>query len=537
MHKGIDMSSSPSKDVTRRGKVFYFRARVPAEFVTAFGRAMVSISLQTDDPVEARLRAAIHRRDLDLALKALGQEQRVVSPGYSGPLLHLTDADVEHICKSYRAFKLAGDELERVAGKHSNNVELEADIYAEGVKALRQAFARGDLQDVYKNLGDYLRTNGPRVLPNTPQYEKLARAFQVAEIEVYEAILQRRRGNAIDIPLGPQVGEETFETVFARWKGRKAKRNLKTVEAFQGAYALLRLHCTAMSPAMVTKADAVHLRDVLIAEDEKSRTTIAKIFSFLRAIFQCSVNDEKLKSNPFDKVDVEIDEKAKVTKSRVPFSKDELSKIFSGAVYCPGFVPRKGLGQSCYWLPLVSLFTGARLEEIGQMHSEDLQFDRELGVHFMAVFEEGQREVKNPSSIRNIVLHPELVKLGFVDFVQASKAGRLFPTLRPDKYGILTTTYSTWFGRYMDSLGLTNRQLVFHSFRHTFNEICKKKVTLIPAEVREAMLGHISPDEIRATYGDAQYPLEPQIEALKHIDYGIDLSHLYPKPKEEILAE
>jgi integrase len=522
------MASSAS-NLTLRGGVYYFRARVPAQYISAFGRAMVSISLQTNEKVEARLRAAVHRRDFDLALKALGQEQREVSSGYSGPLLHLTDADVDHICKSYRAFKLAGDELERVAGRHSDNIELEAEIYADGVKDLRQAFARGDLQSVYKNLGDYLRANGPRVLPNTPQYEKLARAFQVAEIEVYEAILQRRLGNAVDIPLTTSLGEETFETVFARWKKAKPGRNLKTVEAFEGAYALMRLHCTAISPAMLTKADAVHLRDVLIAEKGKSLTTITKIFTFLRAIFECSVSDEKLTVNPFNKVKVPVDEKAKVSKSRMPFRKTELELIFSSEVYQPGFVPRKGLGQACYWVPLISCLSGARLEEICQMHTEDVCFDSETGTHYLRIWDEGTREVKNANSIRNVAVHPELIKLGLLQFVDATKAGRLFPTLRPDKYGILSTTFSTWFGRYLDDLGLTNPQLVFHSFRHSFVQVCKRKITLIPEEVRKAMIGHLSPKKIEAVYGTPQYPLEPQIEVMRHIDFGIDLSHLYPK--------
>jgi integrase len=525
-----------SSNLTRRNGVYYFKARVPAEYISAYGRPVVSLSLQTKDLVEARLRAAVHRRDLDLALQSLGQEQRVVSSGYSGPLLHLTDADVEQICREFRAHKLSNDEVDRVAGRHSSNIELEVEIYADGVRGLRQSFAKGELQDVYKTMGRYLREHGPRVLPATPQYEKLARAFQVAEIEVYEAIMQRRLGNAVDIPLASPGGEETYETVFARWKRSKKERNAKTVESFEGAYALMRLHCTAISPAMLTKSDAVHLRDVLMAENEKSLTTIAKIFSFLRAIFQRSVEDEKLAVNPFDKVKVPVDEKAKVTKSRIPFTRTELEKIFSGEVYQPGFTPRKGLGQACYWVPLIALHSGARLEEVCQMHTNDVRWDPETKVHYIAIHEEGMREVKTASSIRNVPVHPELVKLGLLQFVESTKAGRLFPTLRPDKYGILSTTFSTWFGRYMNAIELTNPQLVFHSFRHTFVQVCKKRIMRIPEEVREAMIGHLSPDEISAVYGTAQYPLEPQIEAMQHVDFGIDLSHLYPKKKEELKA-
>ena len=525
------MSFSAS-NLTRRNGVYYFRARVPAEYISAFGRSMVSISLQTSDEVEARLRAGVHRRDLDLALKALGQEKREVSAGYTGPLLHLTDADIEHICKCYRASKLAQDELERIAGFTEDSFQLDIDIMTDGVGVLRQAFARGDLKDAYVSLRMYLQKHGPRVLPGTPLYERLVRAFQVAEIEVSEAILQRRLGKSVAIPLAP-TGGETYETVFARWKARKEKPNLKTVASFKHAYAVMREICTAISPSMLTKADGIHFRDTLIERGKVSRATIVKMLGFLRAIFECSVDDDKLRINPFKKVEVQIDEVLRVQKSRLPFPLKHLRTIFSSRLYQPGYTPPPGLGKACHWLPPLSLLSGARLEELAQMHAEDVCFDSTLDVWYLAIHAEGKRQVKNASSIRNVPVHAELVKLGFLDFVASVKTGRLFPALTPDTYGKLGTVFSTWFGRYLDELQIISPQLVYHSFRHNFLQICKQQASLIPPEVREATVGHLSPKSIAATYGEPMYPLRPMAEAMKHVVYDIDFSLLYPtKPKK-----
>lgn len=521
------MSSAANRDLTKREGVYYFKARIPAPYVEEYGRKIVSISLKTRDVVEARLRAGAHRRDLDLALKALGREQREISLGYTGPALNLTDADLEHICRAYRAFKLSQDELERIAGRHGEHSELEVDIYEDGVRKLRQAYARGDLHEVYQNLKEYLRVHGPRVLFGTPPFEKLARAFQLAEIEVYEAILQRRKGHAVDIPLSPTNGE-TYASVYKRWKMRKDDRPLKTIRAFEEAFETLRLHCTAISPDMLTKSDGINLRDKLIAAGVRSRATISKLIGFLHAAFECSVQDGTLALNPFKGIVVEQDKKAKRQKSRLPLPEEELDTLLKSRLFQPDFVPRKGLGISCVWAPLISLHIGARLEEICQLYAEDFRFDKKLSIWYVLIHEEGQRQVKNDNSIRQVPVHPELMRLGLVELAKKVKSGRLFPTLKPDKFEKLGTVFSTWFGRYLDELKIVSPQLVFHSLRHNFIQQCKQKATLIPTEVREAIVGHLSPSDIENQYGTPWYPLEPQIEAMKHIDFGIDFSRLYP---------
>jgi len=73
-------------------------------------------------------------------------------------------------------------------------------------------------------------------------------------------------------------------------------------------------------------------------------------------------------------------------------------------------------------------------------------------------------------SRRVIPVHPELVRLGFVDFVEQARrergrVARLFPLLNPGPRGGFGEGWSKWFGRYIRSLGITNKHRVFHSFR------------------------------------------------------------------------
>lgn len=52
---------------------------------------------------------------------------------------------------------------------------------------------------------------------------------------------------------------------------------------------------------------------------------------------------------------------------REPFTASDLSMIFESGVFRRGERPKGGRGEAAFWLPLVALFTGARLSELGQL--------------------------------------------------------------------------------------------------------------------------------------------------------------------------
>ena len=513
-----------SSNVTPRGDVYYFRMRVPAHLIEAYGRPMVSVSLHTSDKNTARLRARKRRAELDIVFAELEAKSGRPDEEYCGSVLHLTDDDINRICERYRVKMLTSDELTRIGGIKPAERELDIDIFEAGLQNIRDAYALGDLTDVYSVMREFLRSIKLKIPESSPVYERLARRFQQAYLESCEAILQRRRGVIVDIPIVAS-DKMTIGDVFKCWLRQKKNRNAKTVAAFQTTFELFKTLTTAPTARLVKKSDAVTFRNVLMERDEISSVTVAKHLSFLRAAFNCAMNDGLIEGNPFDGVKVVEDEQESKEKARIPFDPSELQTIFSGAVYQAEYKPRPSLGAACYWLPLLSLFQGARLEEIAQLRRDSLKKDPEHG-WYMSIQTEGKKRVKNASSWRNVPIHPRLIEIGFIDYVESQKT-QLFPALRPDKYGKLSTSYSTWFGLYLTSLGITDTRKVFHSFRHSFVQFCKTKARVIPPEVREAIVGHISANKIAAEYGEALYPLEPQVQAMKLVSFpGLDLSHL-----------
>jgi len=104
-------------------------------------------------------------------------------------------------------------------------------------------------------------------------------------------------------------------------------------------------------------------------------------------------------------------------------------------------------------------------------------------------------------------------------------ASQLFPELKPYK-GKVTQAWSKRFGRYLDTVKITDRRKVFHSYRHGVKSILRDAG--VPGKVQDAMLGHAA----GYTAGDANagdgyglgYGLEQLRKAVEAIQYpGVTL--------------
>jgi hypothetical protein len=99
-----------TSNLTKRGDVYYFRARVPSHLVKPFGRAMVSLSLDTTDKSIAKLRARRRRTELDNAFQELEGQGPRLDAEFSGSVLLLTHEDIDHLCQRYKTQMLVTDE-------------------------------------------------------------------------------------------------------------------------------------------------------------------------------------------------------------------------------------------------------------------------------------------------------------------------------------------------------------------------------------------------------------------------------------------
>jgi integrase len=88
-----------------------------------------------------------------------------------------------------------------------------------------------------------------------------------------------------------------------------------------------------------------------------------------------------------------------------------------------------------------------------------------------------------------VPVHPALVRLGFIDYVEMQRAGgRLFPEIKPGPRGNLSHYPSRFWQRYLKRIGTKRKGLALHSFRHTFIDECRRAG--VPKEVIQGLVGH-----------------------------------------------
>lgn len=206
------------------------------------------------------------------------------------------------------------------------------------------------------------------------------------------------------------------------------------------------------------------------------------------------------------------------SKRRLPFSRDDLSAIFeTSPVFKDGKRPRGGAGHAAYWLPVLALYTGARLEELGQLTLDDVSCEGEI--HYLDINGDGEgQSVKTQSSIRKVPLHPMVFDLGFADYlVKTRRQGHtdLFPYVR-SKAVKRTASFSKWVNRYLrECCGISDPRKVFHSFRHTFKDACRDAG--IAKDIHDAITGHTD-SSVGSRYGQG-HSLITLAEAIELVHY------------------
>lgn len=108
------------------------------------------------------------------------------------------------------------------------------------------------------------------------------------------------------------------------------------------------------------------------------------------------------------------------------YDRDQIQTIFS-----PSNVEK--LSENARWASLLGLYTGARASEVGQLLIADIVLEGKLPC--IRISDEGENQkIKTEVSLRTVPLHPDLLALGFMDWVAARKPGRA-PTVVPPGEG------------------------------------------------------------------------------------------------------
>ncbi|WP_155754009.1 site-specific integrase [Burkholderia vietnamiensis] len=242
-----------------------------------------------------------------------------------------------------------------------------------------------------------------------------------------------------------------------------------------------------------------------------SHGTVSTAFGTLKAVLSAAASAGLVPVNPWTSVKVPAAPRKTANKSRVAFSPADVAVILDK-------LPASGHAR---WIPLIGLYTGMRLEEIGQLAPDDVREEsyRDAGgnarkIHVIYVTAEGEGQgIKNSTSRRRVPVHSELVRLGFLDLVASAKGARVFSDLKPDRHGREAASFGATFGRTFlrKVCEISDTRKTFHSFRHLFKDVMREHG--VPEDVSDALTGHTTGTVSRG-YGGDFYPLRPLAEAI-----------------------
>lgn len=236
-----------------------------------------------------------------------------------------------------------------------------------------------------------------------------------------------------------------------------------------------------------------------------------------------------------------IPDRVKRRDKRRPFSAAQLLRIFraplfTGCVDDGHGYARRGLchpRRARFWVPLIALFSGLRLNEICQLDVTDIiELD---GVPCFTVRsglddDGGQKRVKNLASERVVPIHIDLRRLGLCSFVTKQQTlghTKLFPEIIVGSNGYRSKNFSQWFSRFLDTCGAREPLTCFHSFRHCFRD--GLRASGVSRDISLALGGWAngsSSGDVADAYGNG-FPPRLLEDGINRIQFtGLDLSHL-----------
>ena len=568
----------------RRSGVYYYRRRVPLSLVEKIGKKVIQHSLDTSSFKEAKKRRTMYDVQWDARFEA------VTAPGpadaantHSQIPPHGAPLDRSALLELVRNYVERHDHESRkreakcypLTTEESTQMRIEAEVEAQTLRA------RDDLhhQWIYLAGTEVLKAAGKSFNDHDVPGETVAELVRRGLLELN----RRHRARLAD-----DHGRSFFDQLFDPARpamltfGKLADQHLRLIEEdgavnSLGAKGLDRQRATvALVREIVgddTPVDAVdydtclHVRTILArlpanriklygdlplaqaieraAKEGKpllSPVTQERYLVALRDLLDLAAKKRLLPVNPAEGLRPIKRDAISSGDKRKPFTLQQIADFFKSQFYaeCAKCEPPFTYDNAGwrFWLPLMCLFLGMRPNEAAQLHLHDLKRTK-AGTWYLHIIATGDddedadtatgKTLKTKASRRKIPLHPELIKVGFLQFVeQRKKAGtgpRLFPDLKPDKYGNHATYALKRFrDTYLPAAIKMEPRQSFYSFRHSWRDALRR-IDAQPATLQA--LGAWSQGKLVSDdYGDKADP-DFQAQFMEKISYpGLDLSPL-----------
>lgn len=223
----------------------------------------------------------------------------------------------------------------------------------------------------------------------------------------------------------------------------------------------------------------------------------------------------------------------RVHQSYKRFTKDELKSLFESEDYKNNTFKK----PSQFWMPLLGLYTGARIAELAGLELDKIQIFFGCPCYFLSHPEGDNEGGKNEFAPRWVPVHPALIAAGFMEYVEllrSERHTRLFPCLGKAARDGYAKRATADFVKYRRKCGVGadagegRSEQVFHSFRATLVSAMVER--RIDGDTRRALVGHASNEALGVDdkrdvhdiiYDQSEVQIKRLFKALSKINFGM----------------
>ncbi|TXN83304.1 DUF6538 domain-containing protein [Methylobacterium sp. WL8] len=449
-----------------RTKTYWFRKRVPADLVAIAGKKEEFFSLHTRDPIEAKRRYAEELVKLEQRWASLRTGPRSLTEEEA----HTLARDVhDGWLAQHRAEPSRQDYWPVSIGKKVFGPPIPVDMAKYGTpefwsldpdlaKVMElEAWCRGFADHVLKERGLVVDDGGR---------QKLAKAIAGAVQRASETLVRIAKGELIPdgmptvipsmrqpAPISSQTNppaatskpgtsgktKVTLTSLVEAWwiEAEKANRTSSTRESYTNTMRTFVAYLKHDDAPRVSPEDVIAFKDHRLSSRKRdgklisARTVKNSDLAGLKTVFGFAVANRLLPSNPAK--DVKVQTPRVILMRDKDFTKDEALRILRatrtherGREFATTYAAKR-------WVPWLLAFSGGRVGEFVQMRRQDVRQVEVEGyadpVWVMTITPDAGT-VKTKMA-RPVPVHPQLIALGFIDFVQEAKADHLFLVPKP----------------------------------------------------------------------------------------------------------
>ena len=523
----------------KRSSIYYVRHTVPKDLRPKFNLTELKYSLRTSD-----LKKAFSLSDsISAFIQEIYNDIR-----HGGKMSTLSETQLKDMIKKYVQDFISDFDREQATGKYLNPYAYDDElngydwVLSEDHETLAE---RRHVKFMTPEADEALESMGLTLDKSSDDYHLLCRLLLKARIRGLEACKSRLehklQGHTVSdilrdldiesnetspqLPAPRQTSIKLSEVVEAFWNDRAVTWKPRSLTDYETCRRNLLDYFKDTQVHELDYYLMKEYRDQLIGHNGKP-LSVSRINFYLG--FVKAVLNFEMKTTGFSKVNpvegLNLKDKRRKDELREILTLEDLEKIF---VQSEEYGQDRHRTPENFWIPLLTLWTGCRMEELCQLYTDQV-FDVD-GIYCLNIEEKYPDQSVKTSEKRIIPLHPFLIDdLKFHMYVQSQTKGstnsRLWPNLNrvKNRYG---HGFGQWFSKFKKRCGINSRKKVFHSFRHTV--VTHLKYKDVPDRFISELVGHSTRGE-KGRYGKRFDPDRLLKEAVMKLDFHekLDFSHL-----------